>query len=146
MQAMKEAEDYMNQRKISEKDNYQKLVVSSIKEMLLEKSCETESHAERMVVLSKAIGMAIGLSQPELDQLELLATLHDIGKVAINDKLLCKPGKLNEEEWTEIKRHPEIGYKIATSSPELVLIADYILSHHEQWDGKGYPQKLAGDK
>ncbi len=146
MQAMKEAEDYMNQRKILEKDNSQKLVVSSIKEMLLEKSCETESHAERMVVLSKAIGTAIGLSQQELDQLELLATLHDIGKVAINDKLLCKPGKLNEEEWAEIKRHPEIGYKIATSSPELVLIADYILSHHEQWDGTGYPQKLAGEE
>ena len=63
----------------------------------------------------------------------------------INDNILNKPGKLTEEEWIEMKKHPEIGYRIAMSSPELAPIAEYILCHHEHWDGSGYPDGLAGE-
>jgi HD-GYP domain-containing protein (c-di-GMP phosphodiesterase class II) len=80
-----------------------------------------------------------------LDHIELLATLHDIGKVGINERILKKPGQLDEEEWIEMKKHPEIGYRIAMSSPNLASIADYILCHHERWDGTGYPQNLKGN-
>jgi HD-GYP domain-containing protein (c-di-GMP phosphodiesterase class II) len=81
-----------------------------------------------------------------MNNLELLATLHDIGKIGISDQILNKPDKLSPEEWVEMKKHPEIGYRIAMSSPELVPIAEYILTHHERWDGEGYPQKLAGER
>ena len=85
------------------------------------------------------------LNQQELDELELVATLHDIGKVGIEDRILNKPARLNDEEWSEMKKHSEIGYRIAMSSPDLVPIADYILSLHERWDGTGYPQGIKGE-
>lgn len=72
--------------------------------------------------------------------------LHDIGKMGIDDRVLNKPGKLTDDEWAIMKKHPEIGYRIAKSSPELEPIAEYILAHHERWDGKGYPQGLKGEE
>jgi HD-GYP domain-containing protein (c-di-GMP phosphodiesterase class II) len=63
----------------------------------------------------------------------------------VDDRILTKPGKLTEQEWREIKKHPAIGYRIAMTSPELQAVAEYILSHHERWDGKGYPQGLRGE-
>jgi HD-GYP domain-containing protein (c-di-GMP phosphodiesterase class II) len=71
--------------------------------------------------------------------------LHDIGKVAIDDRILKKPGKLDDDEWIVMKTHSEIGFRIASAASELDHIADYILTHHERWDGKGYPQGLAGE-
>ncbi|NLV86438.1 MAG: HD domain-containing protein, partial [Clostridiales bacterium] len=84
----------------------------------------------------------LGLSPKELDELQLLSKLHDIGKIGIDDCILNKPDKLSEDEWKIMKRHPEIGHRIAMSSPQLEHIADYILYHHERWDGKGYPKGL----
>ncbi len=142
---VKIAEGYMYQRKLLEHTSTHSAIVSSIKATMFEKSHETEEHAQRLVSLSKAVGMALGLSQAELDKLELLASLHDIGKVGIRDDILTKPDKLNEIEWAEMKRHPEIGYRIAKTSPELAPVAEGILCHHEWWDGRGYPQGLGGE-
>jgi HD-GYP domain-containing protein (c-di-GMP phosphodiesterase class II) len=75
----------------------------------------------------------------------MLSSLHDIGKISVSNAILTKKELLTEDEWRELKRHPEVGYRIAHSSPELIYIADYILCHHERWDGKGYPQGLKGD-
>ncbi len=143
-QVMKSAEDYMYQRKLLESRSSHSAIISSIKATLLEKSHETKEHADRLVELSRKIGMSLGLSQIELDNLELLSLLHDIGKVGVPDDILKKPGKLTDAEWIEMKKHSDVGYRIATSSPELSPIAEFILCHHERWDGKGYPQKLAG--
>ncbi len=142
---IKIAEGYMYQRKLLEHNSIHSTIVASIKATMFEKSHETEEHAQRLVSLSKAVGTMLGLSQAELDKLELLASLHDIGKVGIRDEVLTKPGKLNEMEWAEIKRHPEIGYRIAKTSSELAPIAEGILCHHERWDGLGYPQGLCGE-
>ena len=71
--------------------------------------------------------------------------LHDIGKIAISDQILNKPSALDEEELKVMRTHPEIGYRIAMSSPDLAAIADLILTHHERWDGKGYPNQLVGE-
>jgi len=142
---LKTAEEHMYQRKLLEANSAHSAIVSSIKATMFEKSHETEKHAERLVALSKAIGIALNLSQVELDKLELLATLHDIGKVGIRDYILTKPGKLSESEWAEMRRHPEIGYRIAMTSPELVPVAVGILCHHEWWNGRGYPQGLSGE-
>ncbi len=139
---MNEAEAFMQKRKLLERKSLRSSVLSSIKTTLFEKSHETEEHAERLVELSRLVGMEMGLTDSHLYDLSLLASLHDIGKLSIDEYILCKPGKLTDEEWAEIRRHPEVGYRIAKSSPELMAIADYILCHHERWDGKGYPQGL----
>lgn len=90
--------------------------------------------------------MVVGLSRQQFDELELFSALHDIGKIGIEDHILNKPGRLTEEEWLKIKKHSDIGYRIAMASPELMSIAYYILTHHEHWDGKGYPQGLSGER
>jgi diguanylate cyclase len=141
-QILKIAEEYMYQRKLLEHTSSHSAIISSIKATMLEKNQETEEHAERLGNLAKAIAMKLKLPQIEQDRLELLATLHDIGKVGIRDQILTKPGKLSADEWVEMKRHPEIGYRIAISSPDLIPIAESILCHHEHWDGSGYPQGL----
>ena len=145
IQIIKVAEEYMSQRKLLEHNSSHSAIISSIKATMLEKSHETEEHAERLVILARRIAEGLNLSQKDRDRLELLATLHDIGKVGISDQILSKPGKLTDEEWVEMKRHPEIGYRIAMSSPELIPVAEGILCHQERWDGSGYPQGLSGE-
>ena len=84
------------------------------------------------------------MSGNELDELVLLAALHDIGKIAVPDHILKKPGPLSSEEWIIMKGHSEIGYRIALAAPELASISELILTHHERWDGAGYPKGLKG--
>ena len=140
------AEEYMYKRKLLEKKSLHSSILYSIKSTMFAKSRETQEHAERLAELTKRIGQKLNLPIIELNELELLAMLHDIGKVGINDQILNKPDKLTEDEWEQMKMHSEIGCRIAMASPELLPISDYILSHHERWDGHGYPQKLAGCK
>lgn len=142
---IKQAEDIMNRHKLLQRKSSQSALVESIKVTMLERSRETEEHGERMVALASKIAMDLNLSEMELYELELFVTLHDLGKVGIDDRILTKPGRLTPEEWEEMKKHPEIGYRIAVSSPELAPIADLILSHHERWDGRGYPRGLEGE-
>jgi len=112
---------------------------------MYERSQETEAHALRLSEISKRIAAKLSLPQKDIDELEVFAMLHDIGKVGIDDRILNKPDRLTDEEWTIMKRHPEIGYRIAKASPELEVVAEYILSHHERWDGTGYPRGLVGE-
>ncbi|HOO60809.1 MAG TPA: diguanylate cyclase [Bacillota bacterium] len=140
----KVAEENMNKQKLLEHKSLHSSIVASIKTTLLEKSQETKEHAERLAFLSRKMGEKMQLSKGDMNDLELFAVLHDIGKVGIKDKILNKPEPLTPEEWVEMRKHTEIGYRIAMSSPELIPIADYILSHHEKWDGTGYPQGLYG--
>jgi len=135
----------MYRRKLLEHSSLHSSIISSIKTTMFEKSNETEEHAERLAQLSKELGKVIGVNEEDLILLELVATLHDIGKVSIDGNILTKPGKLNKEEWAEIKKHPEVGQRIAQTVPELRPISQYILCHHERWDGKGYPQGLVGE-
>ncbi|MBH1941759.1 diguanylate cyclase [Mobilitalea sibirica] len=143
---IKEAEQSMYRKKLLESRSLHSSLISSMKTTLCEKSHETEAHAGRLISISKSIGYKMNLMNEQLNELELLSTLHDIGKIGISDTILNKPGKLSEEEWIEMKKHPEMGYRIAMSTPELAPIADYILCHHERWDGKGYPQGLQGEE
>jgi HD-GYP domain-containing protein (c-di-GMP phosphodiesterase class II) len=95
-----------------------------------------------MTSLAFDFGEKLGLSNSELNRLFLLSTLHDIGKITIEKEILSKPGKLTDREWEAIKKHPENGYKIANSSEEFALVAEEVFSHHERWDGSGYPRQL----
>lgn len=87
----------------------------------------------------------IGLPEHETNGLLLLAQFHDIGIVGIPDRILFKPGPLNPEERIEMQKHSEIGHRIALAAPDLAPIADYILKHHEWWNGNGYPLGLRGE-
>jgi diguanylate cyclase (GGDEF)-like protein/PAS domain S-box-containing protein len=142
---IKVAYDYLINRKLLSRKSSHSSIVSSIMATVYEKSQETEGHARRLVQICRLIGEKLNLSQKELGEIELFAMLHDIGKVTIDDQILNKRGKLTEDEWTVMKKHPVTGYKIAKSSTELESIANYILSHHERWDGNGYPNGLKGE-
>ncbi len=141
---IKAAEEDMYKHKLLERKSMHSSIIASIKATMLEKSHETEEHAERLISLSRMLGQSLSLTDSEMNDLELLSTLHDIGKMSIGDAILLKPGKLSDEEWKEMKKHPEVGFRIAQASPELVSISDYILCHHEHWNGKGYPQGISG--
>lgn len=140
----KEAEDYMYRRKLFERRSSKSDVVSSMLAALQENSNETREHVKRMELLARRLAERLGLSPEQTDDLALLATLHDIGKVGIDRSLLLNSRKLSGDEMKEMKKHPEIGYRIALSTPEMINISESILCHHERWDGKGYPQGLSG--
>lgn len=143
---IKEAEDTMHELKLSEGRSMRSSVILSLKKALEERDYETEGHANRLVELSLLLGKKIKLEESELNKLKLLAFLHDIGKISIPDNIILKPDKLTPGEWKIMKKHSEIGYRIAESSPDLIQIAPGILHHHEKWDGSGYPKGLKGKK
>jgi len=141
-----EAEEKMYRNKLLQSRSTRSSFIKSLQKTLWERSHETEEHCQRMHEMAQKIGRALELTDSELDNLKLLAALHDIGKIAIPNSILDKPGKLSPEEWDTIRNHPEIGYRIALSSPELAPIAEAILHHHEWWNGHGYPLGLKGEK
>jgi len=145
-EVVKEAENTMNEYKLSENESARSSIILSLKKALEERDYETEEHSKRMEDLSLLLGKKVNLKGNELNELRLLAVLHDIGKISIPDNIIFKPGKLTSKEWEIIKKHPEIGYRVARSSPDLIQIAKGILYHHERWDGKGYPEGLKGNK
>ena len=142
----KQAEEEMYSTKLNESRSVCNEIIASIRQSLEEHADETREHGNRMKELVREMGQRMNLSAYELNQLEMLALIHDIGKIAIPKSVLFKPGTLEPEEWHIMQKHCEIGYRTAAYSPELVSLADAILSHHEHWDGKGYPQGLSGEQ
>lgn len=136
------AEDNMYKRKLSEKKSLRSSIISSLERTLFEKNHETEEHCNRIEKIATKIGEILKLPPGRIDDLIVFSRLHDIGKVAIPESILTKKGKLSDQEWMIMKKHPEIGYNICEASPQLVHISEYVLCHHENWDGTGYPQGL----
>jgi len=106
----------------------------------------TSGHSSRVAVLSKLIAERLGYEQDKVQQIYLTGLLHDIGKIGVPERVLCKPGRLTEEEYELVKAHPSIGAKILGGIRQLDEIVGGILTHHERPDGKGYPQGLAGEQ
>lgn len=142
---LKTAEQLMYKRKLLESKSVHNNILATIRTTLYEKSRETEEHTVRIAERTRAMGLAMGLTEEELNDLELFSVLHDIGKIAVDDRILLKPGPLTESEREEVRRHSETGYRVVRSSPEIAHVADLILAHHEDWDGGGYPQGLSGE-
>lgn len=142
----KEADNSMYREKLHHSQSARSAIVQTLMKALEARDFITEGHADRIQGLVADMASAIGLSERSITDLRLLAQFHDIGKVGIPDRLLFKPGPLDEEEFSEMKRHSEIGCRIAQSAPDLVPIADWILKHHEWWNGSGYPLGLAGEE
>lgn len=140
----KYAEDKMYRNKLSEGKNIKTSIISALKKTLQERTYETEAHRMRLKKNVRKIGEALSLSNNEIYELELLAILHDVGKLSVNEEILKADRDLNEDEEKKMRKHVETGYRIASAASELSSIADSILHHHERWDGNGYPQKLKG--
>lgn len=143
---IKSAEDLMYERKMMESQSSKNAIINSILCTLRLRSNESEEHAVRLKVLCAVMSREMGLKDEEREQLSLLAVLHDIGKIAISDAILNKNGPLSESDWREMKKHPEIGCRILQGFPELVHISEYVLLHHERWDGQGYPRGVKEDE
>lgn len=107
---------------------------------------ETQAHSKRVSELTLYLAREMNVDAWQLDVIRRGAMLHDIGKIGIPDSILLKPGKLTGEEWVEMQKHPQIGYWILDGIEPLKPASDIVLSHHERFDGAGYPQKLRGDQ
>lgn len=142
---IKNAENQMYRNKLEKNKNNKGYMLSYLEEVLYRKTDETKEHAERI----RRMGMRLAEymdDHPDFNEMRLLGTFHDVGTIAIKKAVLSKKEKLTEEDWVEIRKHPDIGYRIAESIHEISHIADYILTHHEHWDGTGYPQGLKGEE
>jgi len=107
---------------------------------------ETSDHSQRVVKYTEAIAERLSLRGPELEEIGRGALLHDIGKIGVPDAVLLKPAKLTQEEWKEMRRHPDIGYDMIRSIEFLNTPAAIVLSHQERFDGRGYPRGLRGEE
>ncbi len=144
--SLREAEEHLYRQKLLEERSVRSSIVFSLQKSLEEKNMETEKHTERLINYALQIGRTLKLSMDELYELELVTKLHDIGKIGISEEILLKPGKLTDKEFSTMKTHTEKGYRILKTSPELAHISKGVLSHHERWDGKGYPLGLKGEE
>jgi len=142
----KEADNSMYRKKLYRTQSVRSTIVKTLINTLKERDLTTEKHILRLEKLLVSLAALIGLPESSRSDLSLLAKFHDIGKVGISDSILFKEGALTSEEWTEMKRHCEIGYRIALSAPDLIPIADWILKHHEWWNGQGYPLGIEGEE
>ncbi len=142
----KKANYNMSREKLHRKQSYRSAIVQTLMKALEARDFITEGHADRMKDLVTGLARFISLPENKIADLRLLAQFHDIGKVGVSDRILFKPGVLTPEEYTEMQRHSEIGYRIAMTAPDLAPIADWILKHHEWWNGEGYPMGLKGEE
>ncbi len=106
---------------------------------------EIGSHSERVMNYSILLAKSWGIEEPELSMISRGSLLHDIGKIGVADNILLKEGKLNEAEWVEMKKHPLVGFEILSGIKFLTGAAEFVLTHHERYDGAGYPFGLKGE-
>ena len=120
--------------------------VREIFEVLGFRRFETLQHSKRVACFAELLGQFLEIPDEQLTPLKLGALLHDIGKIAIPHNVLMKPGPLTESEWTVMRLHPRIGWELMSEFPELAEEADIVYSHHERYDGRGYPRSLRGEE
>ena len=140
----KTADSLMYRDKLNNSENARNRIVRALLAGLAEREYFSADHTERLQELRWKLGQRAGLNMHQLTDLQLLAQVHDLGMVGVPDNLLTKKDNFTEEEWEVVCRHPEKGFRIAGSSPDLSHVADLILRHHENWDGSGYPLGLQG--
>lgn len=141
----KEADNNMYREKLHQQSSARSAIVRALLKALEARDFITEGHVDRLKDIMQEFAVELSLPENKIADICLLAQFHDIGKVGIPDNVLFKPGSLDEAEWEIMRRHCEIGYRIARSAPDLTPIAEWILKHHEWWDGRGYPTGIAGD-
>lgn len=138
------AENNMYRHKLSERSSMRSKTIDLIMNALFEKSNREAIHSNRVSSLCKAIGSKMNFDKESVNQIGIAGLIHDIGKIGIDEKILNKPGSLTADEKVEIERHPEIGWRLLSSTNEFSVLAQFVLSHHEKWDGSGYPHGIKG--
>lgn len=126
----------------------QQIIVGSLSELVETQSHETGQHVKRVAAYTEILCRAMGLSEEETWKISVASMMHDVGKICVPREILHKPGKLTEEEFSEIKKHVDYGHKLLeNSSGEIMrLAANIAWQHHERYDGKGYQNELSGEK
>ncbi len=140
------AENYMYRYKLYERSSMRSETVDIIMNTLFEKSNRESMHSKRVGEICERIAVKLGFDRNHINQMKIAGLVHDIGKISIDEKILNKPNRLTNNEWQVIKRHPESGWRILSSSNEFSELAQICLSHHEKWDGRGYPNGTKGEK
>lgn len=140
-----EAENAMYRHKLNESSSMRNETLKIITQVFYSKSKKEEAHNKRVGRLCGEIAKAMDMSEEAVNEIITAGSLHDIGKIGLEEKIFEKQDPLTEVEWTEYKRHPEIGYQILKSSNEFTQIAQYVLCHHERMDGGGYPRGIRGN-
>ncbi|MCQ2788876.1 MAG: HD domain-containing protein [bacterium] len=120
--------------------------IKSIAQALDAKDKYTHGHSMRVTLYSLALAKQLNLNDELLEEIETTGLLHDIGKIAIPEKILLKPGRLTDEEFEVIKTHPELGERLVEGIEKLKVISSWLKSHHEKYDGSGYPEHLKGEE
>ena len=143
---LKDTEDTMYQHKLYESSSMRSETINLIMKALFEKNNREMLHSSRVAQICQDLALKMNLAKEIVNRIRITGLMHDIGKIAIDEKILNSSDTLTQEEWREIKKHPEIGYRILSSSSEFFEISRDVLQHHERWDGKGYPNGLKGDE
>ncbi|MGD9910411.1 MAG: HD domain-containing phosphohydrolase [Candidatus Izemoplasmatales bacterium] len=139
---LKRAEDDMYRHKITESSSMRSKSVDLILNALFAKSPREMNHSKRVSEICERIAKELYTNQNDINQIRIAGLLHDIGKIGIDEHILNKNGKLTVEEFNEVKKHSEIGYRILSSVNEFSELSRYVLEHHEKNDGTGYPNGL----
>ena len=142
----READNNMYREKLHRSQSARSAIVQTVMSLLEARDFITEGHADRLQDMLIQLARAAGLPESRMSDFRLLAQFHDIGKVGRPDRILLKPGPLSPDEMVEMRRHCEIGHRIAQSSPDLLPVAEWVLKHQEWWNGEGYPLGLSGEK
>jgi diguanylate cyclase (GGDEF)-like protein/PAS domain S-box-containing protein/putative nucleotidyltransferase with HDIG domain len=142
LDVLKKAESIMYKNKIFSDQSNKREIIQAMLSTLHEKHPREEEHSQRVSQLSYDLGKVMKIKGDKLNMLKTAGLLHDIGKIAIDYSIIEKDGKLTKEEYDEVKKHPEIGYRILKTSMEYEDIAKLVLYHHEKIDGTGYPMGI----
>ena len=134
------------QRHVQQTSDLHLATIEALARAIDAKDQNTQTHIRRVQTYAARMAKAVGLSTSEIQCVKTAALLHDIGKLAVPEHILSKPGPLTQEEFQKIRIHPEVGAEIIAAVPFPYPVAPIILSHHERWDGKGYPQGLKGEQ
>jgi HD-GYP domain-containing protein (c-di-GMP phosphodiesterase class II) len=120
--------------------------ITSLARTIEAKDPYTGGHTERVGDFAIMLGREIGMDERDLMAIEVGAVIHDIGKIGVPDQILMKPGRLTDDEFTEMRRHPEISSYIVSELDLPPIVKHMVRSHHERWDGSGYPDGLSGEE
>lgn len=135
-----------NREMVAHREKFYLELVQTLAEILDSRDASTQGQTTRARRLARGIALELDMPEQFIYYLEFAALLHDIGKIAIDDSVLRKPGKLTAEEFAIVKKHPEIGYKILAPVTMLAPVAPMVLYHQEWFNGKGYPEGLSGEE
>lgn len=133
-------------RRFGEQEQLFSSAVHALTSAIDAKDRYTSGHSDRVARVSVCLAEELGLAKKDIETIYLGGLLHDIGKIGIDDSVLNKPGRLTDEEFEHIKRHPQFGYDILKGVRQMDAILPLVLHHHESWDGTGYPHQLAGEE